>query len=69
MEHQSEYGGLYSDISSMILKNNNKKIIQGKSLSLANNFVHEYGTFDQHNKRLNFTSEGLLSLYKDLCQK
>jgi len=69
MEYQSEYGGLYSDISSMILKNNNKKIIQGKSLSLANNFVHEYGTFEQHNKRLNFTGEGLLSLHKELCNK
>ena len=68
MEHQSEYGGLYSDISSLVLKNKNKSIIQGKSLSLGNTFIHEYGTFEEHNKRMNFSSEGLLSLYKDFTK-
>ena len=67
MEHQSEYGGLYSDVSSLVIKNKNMNIIQGRSLSLGNNFIHEYGTFEEHNNRLNFSSKGLLSLYKDLC--
>jgi transketolase len=66
MEHQSEYGGLYSDIASVILKNKSKKIIQGKSLSLGNNFIHEYGTFEEHNKRLNFSNKGILSFYKEM---
>ena len=50
-------------------KNKNKNIIQGKSLSLGNYFVHEYGSFEEHNNRLNFTSKGLLSLYKNLLTK
>ena len=66
MEHQSEYGGLYSDISSIILKEKNKNNIQGRSLSLGNEFVHEYGTFSEHNNRLKFTAAGLLSEYTEM---
>lgn len=66
MEHQSEYGGLYSDISSIILKEKNKNNIQGRSLSLGNKFVHEYGTFLEHNTRLNFSPAGLLSEYNTM---
>ena len=64
MEHQSEYGGLYSDISSLMLETENKINIQGKSLSLGNKFIHEYGSFEEHNNRLNFSTKGLLSLYE-----
>jgi transketolase len=66
MEHQSEYGGLYSDISSMVLKEKSKNKICGRSISLGNKFVHEYGNFSEHNLRLNFTPEGLLSNYNSM---
>ena len=64
MEHQSEYGGLFSDISALVLNTKNEKNIQGRSLSLGDTFVHEYGSFEEHNQRLSFSSEGLLSIYQ-----
>ena len=44
------------------LKNN----IQGRSLSTGNEFMHEYGTFLEHNTRLNFSPAGLLSEYNTM---
>ena len=66
MEHQSEYGGLASDISNYIISKKELKGVIGKSISLGKNFIHEYGTFDQHNSRLGFTTDNLLSSYKNI---
>ena len=44
------------------LKNN----IQGRSLSTGNEFMHEYGTFLEHNTRLNFSPARLLSEYNTM---
>jgi transketolase len=66
MEHQSNYGGLFSDISSLLMDAKSQKSIRGKSLSLGDSFIHEYGSFEEHNQRLNFSNEGLLSIYQNL---
>ncbi len=69
MEHQSKYGGLFSDISSLIMKKNSKLSIKGNSISFDNNFIHEYGSFEQHNTRLGFSKRGLLKSYKEISKK
>lgn len=69
MEHQSKYGGLFSDISSLIMKKNSKLSIKGNSISFDNNFIHEYGSFEQHNTRLGFSKRGLLKSYKEILKK
>jgi hypothetical protein len=47
----------------------NKNNIEGRSLSLGNKFVHEYGTFLEHNTRLNFSPAGLLSEYNTMSNR
>ena len=68
MEHQSQYGGLFSDISSLVIKNNRSTPITGKDISFGNNFIHEYGSFEQHNKRLGFSEQGLVNCYKEMIR-
>jgi transketolase len=65
MEHQSQYGGLFSDICSLLLSNKDYSGIIGKNISFGDRFIHEYGTFDQHNHRLNFSVQGLFNKYKE----
>ena len=66
MEHQSSVGGLYSDICSYLMSYKKKINIIGKNLSFGEQFIHEYGTFDQHNKRLGFSNQGIYSCFKKM---
>lgn len=66
MEHQSVYGGLFSDIASLIVSAPNLKGVKGESVSLGSEFIHEYGTFEQHNERLGFSAKNLAAIYKKL---
>ncbi len=66
MEHQSSTGGLYSDICSHLMSDKGKTNIKGQNLSFGENFIHEYGTFDQHNKRLGFSAKGIYSCFKKI---
>jgi len=66
MEHQSSYGGLFSDISSQLISRKDTLGAQGVSISLGENFVHEYGTFQQHNERLGFSALNLIKSYQSL---
>lgn len=65
MEHQSQYGGLFSDICSLLINDKKYSRIIGKNISFGDRFIHEYGTFDQHNHRLNFSVQGLFNKYKE----
>lgn len=69
MEHQSQYGGLFSDISSMIIRKNKTGLIRGNDISFKNNYIHEYGSFDQHNKRLGFSAKGIIKSFNELSKK
>ena len=69
MEHQSQYGGLFSDISSLIIRKNKTQSVRGNDISFRNNYIHEYGSFDQHNKRLGFSTKGIIKSFKELTKK
>ena len=68
MEHQSKVGGLFSDIAMCAVEGCFEVPPQVASVSLGDSFIHEYGTFQQHNTRLGFSVENLLRLHATLSQ-
>jgi len=67
MEHQSRVGGLFSDVSMCAVEQLANERICVSSISLGETFIHEYGTFAQHNKRLGFSTENLIAIYEKMA--
>ena len=44
-------------------------LIRGNDISFKNNYIHEYGSFDQHNKRLGFSAKGIIKSFNELSKK
>jgi transketolase len=66
MEHQSKYGGLHDDVLRTLVDGGVSEI-RGTGLNLGDSFVHEYGSFAQHDARLGFTAENLVQKADELC--
>jgi transketolase len=66
MEHQFRTGGLFSDIASLAVQDSSHPVPNISPIDLGDKFVHEYGTFSQHNARLGFSIINLLSTFESM---
>lgn len=63
IEEHSVYGGVYDDVLRCC---NGLGDIKYSFINLGDNFIHNYGSYDQHCKRLGFTSENLIQKVVEL---
>tara|TARA_R100000995_G_scaffold40448_1_gene18787 strand:- start:28601 stop:29527 length:927 start_codon:yes stop_codon:yes gene_type:complete len=63
VEEHSVYGGVYDDVLRCC---NGLGDIKYSFINLGDNFIHNYGSYDQHCKRLGFTSENLMQKVVEL---
>lgn len=57
IEEHSMYGGVFDDALRFSKDLNS---IKYASITIGDNFIHEYGTYEQHCKRLGFSVEGII---------
>ena len=57
IEEHGMYGGVFDDIL-RFTKDLNE--IKYSSINLGDQYIHEYGTYEQHHKRLGFSVEGII---------
>jgi transketolase len=57
VEEHNMYGGVFDDVLRCSKDING---VRYSSINIGNNFIHEYGTYDQHCKRLGFSVEGIV---------
>lgn len=57
IEEHSMYGGVFEDV---LRSSKNLDGIKYAAINIGDIFVHEYGTYDQHCKRLGFSVEGII---------
>ncbi len=58
IEEHSMYGGLFDDVLRFSKDLND---IKYASINIGDKFIHEYGTYDQHCKRLGFSVQGIIN--------
>ncbi len=61
IEEHGMFGGVYDDI---LRSNANGSGVQFSSLSIPNEFIREYGTYQQHCQRLGLCREGIIEKIK-----
>lgn len=66
IEEHSMYGGVYDDV---LRFSKDSDGIKYESINIGDKFIHEYGTYEQHCKRLGFSVEGILAKAVSLCSK
>lgn len=65
IEEHSEYGGVFDDV----LRCSKDLDVKYSSINLGSKFIHSYGTYEQHCKRLGLSADGVFSNVKKLLQK
>jgi len=63
IEEHGMYGGVFDDV---LRYSKDLDGIKYSSINLGDKFVHEYGTYEQHCKRLGLSVEGIIKKVEDL---
>ncbi len=65
IEEHSLYGGVFDDV---LRCSKDLDGVKYSSINFGEEFIHEYGTYEQHHKRLGFSVEGIIKKARDLCE-
>ena len=60
------YGGVFEEV---LRCTRNLDGVKYESINTGDKFIHEYGTYEQHCKRLGFSEEVILAKSKQLLEK
>ena len=62
IEEHGIYGGVYADV---VCHNKDVKDVKYASIAIPNRFIREYGTYEEHCRRLGFSIEGVMEKIKN----